>query len=581
MTSLKIEGRKKSPLYVAAATALYRGVLDGTLDPERRREREEDVRAIFSRPWTALGLRRAPRGDAIDPEWTGHRGAPIGEVETIVRAEREGHRLRFTAGRGLELHDGLQIDLPGQTKPFGFGIKALWQPRPGGRSRSVVEAPAGAVVEVELPAHHPNIPKGARIYCASSQAVKRRYRFELPKPGLHTVRHPIALTLELSPERARLAGAVLDERGRPRAEAAIEELMPLAAARGDSGGCRKALERLGDTPFSLSRLTVVDPDGLFVPLSVLNAMRRGLCAELERRLADQRAARAAAVLADIAREVRERSGPGAGGRRWCLKLDDTRLAAQLGPDLADFSEVTIEIGSGSDFAEESAALAAFVPRERLRFALPAVARRHEAARLEKSVAALCAIGFRRFEAGNLGAFGMLRNREEAALDISADWSCYALNRAAVLQLLEIGASRITLSPESDRDSLRELAQSFPGRLQAVVFQDTPLFISESCPYAARFGCPGKEGCRYEELELEGRDGGVTAINRDCRTYVVSGKAYSLAHRLSELPAEALSFRVDFLLKRYSPEAARCILRSIRAGSPLPAVHAGNFERGLQ
>ena len=48
VTSLKIEGRKKSALYVAAVTDYYRRILDGK---GADAEREERMKQIFSRPW--------------------------------------------------------------------------------------------------------------------------------------------------------------------------------------------------------------------------------------------------------------------------------------------------------------------------------------------------------------------------------------------------------------------------------------------------------------------------------------------------------------------------------------------------
>ena len=52
--SLKIEGRMKSPLYVACVTDYYRRKLDGTLSPDAEQALIQDVQTVFSRPWTAL-----------------------------------------------------------------------------------------------------------------------------------------------------------------------------------------------------------------------------------------------------------------------------------------------------------------------------------------------------------------------------------------------------------------------------------------------------------------------------------------------------------------------------------------------
>src|SRR5205085_4977261 len=54
VSCFKIEGRKKSPLYVATTTSYYRRLLDGTLAADDRPEVEADLQTVFSRPWTHL-----------------------------------------------------------------------------------------------------------------------------------------------------------------------------------------------------------------------------------------------------------------------------------------------------------------------------------------------------------------------------------------------------------------------------------------------------------------------------------------------------------------------------------------------
>src|SRR5207248_9158907 len=92
-------------------------------------------------------------------------------------------RLRFHTRRPLQKHDGLQIDLPVLGKPFGFAVEHLWLVGSGAKVREVFEAPAETLVEVSLPREHPDIPRGAPVYCSSSQAVKQKYRYTRPKPG--------------------------------------------------------------------------------------------------------------------------------------------------------------------------------------------------------------------------------------------------------------------------------------------------------------------------------------------------------------------------------------------------------------
>src|SRR5581483_5832105 len=151
----------------------YRRILDGRLSEDDRPDIEADLQAVFSRPWTRLFVQSHRDKEVADRDTVGHRGTFIGRVERPVAAGTTRARLRFRTSRPLELHDGLQVDLPSLGKPFGFAVDRLWVLDRGQKQgRDVFEAPAGAVVEVELPREHPELPTGAPVYCSSSQAVK-------------------------------------------------------------------------------------------------------------------------------------------------------------------------------------------------------------------------------------------------------------------------------------------------------------------------------------------------------------------------------------------------------------------------
>jgi putative protease len=253
VSCFKIEGRKKSPLYVATTTEYYRQLLDGTLDPAERGRREADLQAVFSRPWTHLFVESHKDKEVADRDTVGHRGTPIGTVERVV-GDRRSPRLRFRTDRPLERHDGLQIDLPVLGKPFGFAVDRLWIIQ-GRRTEPAYEAAAGDLVEVEMPADHPELPIGAVVYCSSSQAVKRQYKQERPRPGQHRIRRGIDIRLSLTAATLTAVARVREQPGLPAAEVSCSLEGPFAPARdrqATEGAARGAFEKLGDTPFFLA-----------------------------------------------------------------------------------------------------------------------------------------------------------------------------------------------------------------------------------------------------------------------------------------------------------------------------------------
>jgi putative protease len=593
VSCFKIEGRKKSPLYVATTTDYYRKLLDGRLAEGERAGHEADMQAVFSRPWTRLFVQSHRDKEVADRDTVGHRGTLIGRVESVRGSGTKDPRLRFRTRRALERHDGLQVDLPVLGKPFGFAVDRLWV---GGarkeRPREAFDAPAGSVVEVGLPEDHPVIPSGAPVYCSSSQAVKRRYRHTRPKPGLYRPRRPLAVEAVLSPDSLVVTGTVPPRRADESPVVVSRTLPgPFPAARDAHATetvARSAFEKLGETGLTLARFTLRNDDRRFVPVSRLNRIRRELTETLDAALQAALAARVAHARADVCPAP---PAPGAPERfRWSIKVD--RIGFVDAFEAADWfgvDEMVVDVARDhpTALADRLEHLAAQLGRDRIRLALPALTRRWEEHGLRLKVERLRAVGWARWEAANLSAWSYLGlNATDAApagLDLATDWSVYVLNRAAARQMLDMGVSRFTLSPEDGLANLSSLVAEFGPRATVVVYQDTPLFVAESCAYANLIGgCPGKANCRFESMEMVSSHGEkVTALDYHCRTIVLNQGPFCLATCLNDLAAAgAVSLRADFIYRPYEPPEVRDAWRAVRAGRAVSGGHAANFERGV-
>ncbi len=590
VASLKIEGRKKSPLYVAATVSYYRTLLDGGLGPAECAAREQDIQSIFSRPWTSLflGGRRAP--PVADRDFVGHRGARIGEVAAIVRCGDE-RFVRFKSERALSRHDGLQIDIPGLGRPFGFPVDLLRlaPEHRRARAREVAQTPAGSWVEVGLPDDYPTIPEGAAISCSSSQEVKQRYRLRArPDLAAHRARIGLRVKATLSDRELAVEALAGEEGSEVHSHASLPG--PFEAAqepKRTAAALRAAFEKLGDTRLALERFELEDPSGLFVPISHVNGLRRRLAAQVEQALRARSEKRSSAISAELtAPEPKPLDGfP----LRWSLKVDRVGHLDELTPeDLAEVEEVVIEIHRDSDATLRAglAPLEALLGHPRIRLALPPITRAWEESGLRDKIAGLRAAGFARWQASNVSAFGYLRAERDRLepVDLSADATLPVLNRQAALQLREMGVSGVTLSVEDGLANMALLLPDLGTWASVVVYQDTPLFISESCPYAIlNGGCqdPASE-CRFESMELHSSHGGeVEVINHHCRAVVIGRRPFSLAGRLEALRcAGTRRVRADFIHRPYTPSEVRDIWRALRAGRGVDRCHVANFDRGL-
>ena len=465
VASLKIEGRMKSPLYVASVVKRYRELLDGGSSQTTR----ADLETVFSRATTHLyadGWRQKTE-DIIDPVNLGHQGTLIGTVKRLTK-DRDGRTwLRFHTSRAIEKHDGLQFvladggRLSDDVRPLGMGIGEM---RLAISRRPVFEAPAGSDVEIEIA--EPRLEEmdfgktTVEVRCAMSNEVKRRF----PVPPFRASDYPGAKRLDVA---LRITS---DGVSATSADETVERSLPSVqkANRPEQTepNARKCFGKLGGTGWHLGSLTVDDPDGLFVPASLLNDMRRELVAKLDEADLRRRDAKVESVkggiedLADIRREH-----PSAAPRS-VMKI---RIGQSVPP--GEWDEVVVAIGHGGDVPELGY-------DGKLRLALPVFTKEGDFNRLRGRVKMLMRAGFRKWEAADLAGLRMLRSL--GVDDVTADWTLYAFNSLAAAALAELGVVRCVISPESDA---AEDALSFPIPAECLVQQSTPLFISVTRPAA--------------------------------------------------------------------------------------------------
>ena len=450
VASLKIEGRMKSPLYVASVTRHYREILDGA----RRTVTDADLETVFSRRTTRLYFRGEPSESPIDSESLGHLGASIGTVKRIAK-DREGRSwLRFHTSRALEAHDGLQFDSMADGRHVGLGIREMRQ----AISRApVFEVAAGADVEVEVPADFPVKP-GETVYCSMSNAVKRMFPAQSFRPGDCPGTHRVDVRVVLAPD-AITASATLA--GEDVSCSASGRFGPARNPEKTFSAVEKAFSKLGETDYSLGALNLVDPDRLFAPMSVLNDLRRDLVGKL-----DEARSRAVERRVEKARADEPEAVFAPQKARRTLKLRPDQPVPQ-----GDWDELVFAVNPTSGFRLPAAGSA-------LRLALPVYTAEPEFNKLRSMVRRLRREGYERWEASDLATLRMLK--AAGIEDITADWTLYAFNSRALAELAELGVKRFVASPENTRENLQYLAESGYD-VEFLSQQSTPLFISLTKP----------------------------------------------------------------------------------------------------
>ncbi len=314
LSSLKIEGRLKTPAYVASITRLYRQGLDAlacgaaadeigtTPGPPGRSsgsaletpQAQYEMEMAFSRGLHSGWLRGVNNQELVHARFGKKRGVYLGQVvrvraeAVVVRLEgplKPGDGVVFDAGRPDQPEEGGRVY---GIEPVGErrGAAGRSAPSPGGDARGGRSANPGSrpvAREVVLgfgrgDVDYRRIGPGDRLWKTSDPELERRVRLtytgdqpRFTRPLHLQVRGRVGEALILTAQD-ELGHAVEVRSGQPLVPATHQ---PLEAAR-----LRAQLGRLGGTGFHLGSLRNDLTGEVILPLSELNRLRRELVEQL-------------------------------------------------------------------------------------------------------------------------------------------------------------------------------------------------------------------------------------------------------------------------------------------------------------
>lgn len=248
--SLKVEGRLKSPEYVAVVTSVYRRALDAVArgdfrpDPAQR----EQLLQIFNRGGFTRGhILGAEDADLVTPDRVSHEGLPLGRVQTV-----KGHLAALHVDRAL--HDGDSLQLRGAGESYDLRY-------------SGPDVPAGGTASLRL---RPGTEAKPGMQVARLADARQLDQARAHEPRLIPVSMAARFALGRPMTLALTDGEVSVTATGPVVEAARSRASTEADAH-------RQLDKLGGTPFTLedgARLQLLVDQGIFLPVSALNALRR-------------------------------------------------------------------------------------------------------------------------------------------------------------------------------------------------------------------------------------------------------------------------------------------------------------------
>lgn len=474
VVSLKIEGRMKSPEYVYESVRAARSAADHKKTDAGQKEK---LQIAFNRGYT-LGHTMDERGsDLMNSATSNHQGIPAGKVLSMHK-----DRAKVLLSHDLSQNDGIRFSGP----HFSTGLNANFLFDDKGKL--VSGAKAGQTIEIQVPT---SVRPGMEMRLTSSfslhKEVEDAIRTQKAQAPVRFILHakaigePLELTAEDGIRSVTISGAPL--------EAAKKALDPKRFFE----QIEKALSKTGDTWAKVESIQTDLPNGVFLPASLLNSMRRQAIEELGRKRLE---------LPPLREEVYDfHPAPLPAPESYALIMNKAQSAAD---GLKNVSEFPI-----ADTARKAPIYKDDAPYT-----------------------------------DSLGTSQIVES-----LNIS--------NSYALAALLELGYSGGVLAGELSEQGRKDLLEAFKTRYgfdaPAVytVYEKPRLMIMKHCPVNTSLKNGRRENCslcRTNRYTIKGKDGkrGILLGNPDCRMQIFDETPVDMIDDLGQLEKEGLhSFRLVF------------------------------------
>lgn len=583
--SLKVEGRMKRPEYVATVTRIYRRALDHVLSQEIgvnagsavTGEEKTELLQIFNRDFSQAYFNNHPGAELMSYARPNNRGIRLGRI-----VQNRGNQLEIKLEAYLRPGDGIEVWTSRGRE--GITVQKVWQGK-----RESEEGKPGDIVQIEFAGKsHP----GDRVFKTHDEQLMEKARQSFQE-GKERRKRPLKMRLSGSIGELMVLEA-WDQDKHVRVDSATPAQQAMKRPLTQEYAFQQ-LNRLGTTPFWLEELDLEVEEGLMLPVSELNEMRRlvveGLLhksfqqekvtrGEYKQRLKEWQN-RLKLEQEEQVQQAQQHKEPLPGSHSKAASLAARRLTVAV----SDLEGVKAALKAGA----RRIALGGERWRSRKGMSWEDI---RAGVRLCKEQGANCLLRLPRilneeqsawwYEAllkvkawedrpgimvANLGELEMVK-------DIDPDWPFEVdypvniFNEAAVAHLFRLGAQGVTLSTELEHSQIEPLAR-WP-KTEVFAFGELEMMVSEYCPVGATLG--GKKGtkctapCVKEPHYLRDRLNYDFPIETDldCRMHLYNVKRLNLYKELGSIAKMGVQ-RIRLQLDRANPVQIRDTVRVFLEG----------------
>ncbi|MCI8411311.1 MAG: U32 family peptidase [Clostridia bacterium] len=482
---LKIEGRMKSPEYVATVTRIYRKYIDLALSDKPYEVDDKDrkeLMQVFNRGMSSSGhLEKEPNNSLVFKDKPNNMGLFLGIVQDYNK--NKGY-ITLKLNETIEIGDTISL----QNETGSYTISELME-----NGKNITSTKIGQIVTVGR--MKGNIKSGDKIYKMSSKLLttnaKESYKQENRKIDLNckvTVKKDKPVSIKVT--------SANDLETYKNLNISYElDCIPLEAKNRplDRDSIIKQISKTSSTPFNFKNISIDLDDNAFLPkLSTLNQLRRNILEEVEdfalsnicrNPNIDLNKESENIVLSNMRSNVKNN-----------IKLSEnhtSKISVLLNNldisfnynKLENIDNIYIPLKFFTSNKYENV-LKTISKKFDTYIYMPTVIRvNYNNLFFAKAKAAVSKYNIKGFVISNIGNIHLLNNLFEDLdkhFKIISNYTLNVYNSNTVLELKKLGVSKFTISPELDKKSIIDLCDYNYLQKELIVYGKTPVLNMNYC-----------------------------------------------------------------------------------------------------
>ena len=519
--SLKIEGRMKKPEYVATVIKSYRDAIDEyetTKKVNISDETMEDLYTIFNRKFTK-GLILGEVGEEVmNSNVPNNQGLYVGKV---VDYNKKAKRLKIKLEGTLKKGDG--INLGGGT--IGRIIKGKDITQIGYKGETIELDFIGEAKKNQLVFKTSDtdlIDRAQKTYTQDKEFAKSLIDAEI---SIKLDSYPELRLIDKNENIVTVQGDKL-----------VEKALKVALSEEK---IETQIKKLGNTPYEIDQLKINLDEGVSMPISLINQMRREAIDLLDNARISVKGRMYKDNDIKYSPKIYSRNADNKSKIRVKVNnIEALKSILNLDIDMIYYEDVS---------TIEQAMTMANANNKKLIYSAPRIVRNREYKRLEKSEE-YCR------DHVQISALGQVKYYKENSESVKFDVDYYLnpFNSETINHYKKEGAETVCISQELNLHEIKETTQYTDLEIETVAYGYIPMMLSEYCPMGVVARSCKKDkrcaNCKESKYVLRDFKGEEYRVSQDifCRSTIYNSSANCLINNLDELSEAGINiFRLDF------------------------------------